>query len=229
MPIDIPKIIEGLQYLREADRDHAVFGADGHEYKLRPCATEAQVLDFERRYSLRLPEDYRRFLTEVGNGGAGPYYGILGVDQLCELEEDFWGDLSKPFPYRQLWNGPPELLKAIADADELDDEGERQGELIDEYWKTATRDGSIMICDYGCALRFVLVVNGPEFGHVWFDATADISGYSPVGIDPSASADRYGKWCLMQENISEEKRVSFADWYHCWLTWACRIVRDKNR
>jgi hypothetical protein len=37
---------------------------------------EAQVVEFERRYSLRLHDDYRRFLIVVGNAGASPYYGI---------------------------------------------------------------------------------------------------------------------------------------------------------
>jgi hypothetical protein len=50
------KIVEGLRFLREADRDRVVFGANGHEYKLRPCVDEVKVEKFERRYSLRLIE-----------------------------------------------------------------------------------------------------------------------------------------------------------------------------
>jgi len=32
---------------------------------------------------IKLPEDYVYFLTQISNGGAGPYYG------LCSLEK-FW-------------------------------------------------------------------------------------------------------------------------------------------
>src|SRR5262249_43517544 len=153
MPVDVPKIVGGLRVLREAGRKRAVFGGDRHEYKLRPRLDEAKIVEFEGRYSLRLPDDYRRFLMQVGNGGAGPYCGIHGLDELCETREDYWNDLSKPFPYRHQWEGPPDLLKAIkeAEADESGDE-DRRGELIDEYWRQASRDGSINICEYGCNL-----------------------------------------------------------------------------
>src|SRR5437868_2739639 len=99
MQLDVPKIVEGLRFLREADRDRVVFGANGHEYRLRPCLDEEKVGEFERRYSLRLPDDYRRFLMQVGNGGAGPYYGIHGLDELYETKEDYWNDLRGRFPY----------------------------------------------------------------------------------------------------------------------------------
>ena len=31
----------------------------------------------EEKYSFKLPKDYRWFIMNVGNVGAGPYYGIL--------------------------------------------------------------------------------------------------------------------------------------------------------
>ena len=34
--------------------------------------------------------------------------------------------------------------------------------------------GRLSTVPYGCALRFVLVVNGPAYGQVWFDAAADM-------------------------------------------------------
>jgi hypothetical protein len=76
------------------------------------------------------------------------------LDELYETQADYWNDLSKPFPYRHQWAGPPELLKAINEEDpnEMDDE-DRRGKLIDEYWQVASRDGSINICEYGCNLR----------------------------------------------------------------------------
>jgi hypothetical protein len=227
MPLDAAKVVEGLRFLREADRTFAVFGANGHEYLLRPRLDEAEVVEFERRYSLRLPDDYRRFLLELGNGGAGPYYGIHGLDELCETQEKYWNDVSKPFPYRHQWAGPPELLKAINEAqnDETVEE-DRLSELFDEYWRQASRDGSIDICEYGCNLRFLLIVKGPEFGRIWFDATPDLAGYSPVTLNPEAPVVPNGKWCFTDNDSPEKKRVGFAEWYHCWLDWACRLVRE---
>jgi hypothetical protein len=226
MPLDVPTIVEGLRFLREADCRRVVFGADSHRYQLRPCIDQSKIVDFERQYSVRLPNDYRDFLMYVGNGGAGPYYGILGLDQLYETSAEYWNDLSKPFPYSGRWEGPPDLLKAIKqmDVNEMPDD-DRRGELNDQYWSEASRDGSIAICEYGCNLRFLIIVNGAEFGHIWFDATPDLAGYSPVGINPAASLEQYGKWCITNQNTPEERRVGFGEWYHCWLDWASRLVK----
>ena len=40
---------------------------------------------------IRLPDDYRQFLAMIGNGGAGPFYGL-------EPLSTFGRDLSQPFP-----------------------------------------------------------------------------------------------------------------------------------
>jgi hypothetical protein len=226
MLLDIPKIVDGLRFLRDADRKLAVFGAVGHEYKLRPCLSRTKIVAFEVRYSIRLPDDYRRFLMEVGNGGAGPYYGIHGLDELDETREDYWNDLSKPFPYLHQYEGPPDLLKAIKEADNDESVDEDSSiKLVDEYWLQASRDGSINICEYGCNLRFLLIVNGLEFGRIWFDSTPDLAGYSPVAVNPEAPLQRSGEWCVTRQDNPEEKRVGFAEWYHCWLDWTCRLVR----
>ena len=95
----VPKIVEAVRFLREHDHRLSVFGANGHEYAFRPVAKEAELIEFERQHSLRLPDDYRRFLIEVGNGGAGPFYGVLGFDEIFEATKDSWRDLAKAFPY----------------------------------------------------------------------------------------------------------------------------------
>jgi len=89
MPLDVPKIVEELRFLREADHGRIVFGADSHGYELRTCLDLEKIVEFEERYSLRLPNDYREFVMHVGNGGAGPYYGIIGLDELYETRYDY--------------------------------------------------------------------------------------------------------------------------------------------
>jgi hypothetical protein len=69
-------------------------------------------------------------------------------------------------------------------------------------------------------------LKGPEFGRIWFDDTPDLGGYSPVGLNPAPAIELYGKWCITHEDTPEENRVGFAEWYHHWLDWACRLVRE---
>src|SRR5512142_2282534 len=87
-----------LAQLRAARAD--TFGATSHLFLLNPPLPEADVISFERRHKVSLPDDYRRFITEIGNGGAGPYYGVFpfGKDDDDRDWEGggFVGDLSKP-------------------------------------------------------------------------------------------------------------------------------------
>src|SRR5260221_586174 len=41
-------------------------------FALNPALTEAEIQSYEQRHHIQLPEDYRLFLRDAGNGGAGP-------------------------------------------------------------------------------------------------------------------------------------------------------------
>jgi hypothetical protein len=74
---------------RVLDPGLVVFGADEHRYRLRPPVSIEQLRDFEKLHGITLPSDYRQFLLQAGNGGAGPYYGILPLE-----ESPVYGDLA---------------------------------------------------------------------------------------------------------------------------------------
>lgn len=76
-----------LEQARKRDVRNEVFGASSHKYRLKSPASETAVQEFERNHGIRLPEEYRNFLMLVGNGGAGPYYGIYGLDELEKAVE----------------------------------------------------------------------------------------------------------------------------------------------
>src|SRR5205823_941382 len=89
-----------LALLSEQDGGWRLFGADRHRYQLAPCLTEHQLDEFEQRYAIRLPHEYRAFLHEIGNGGPGPFYGLLSLEAALPnsaLAHDPML-LAKPFP-----------------------------------------------------------------------------------------------------------------------------------
>ena len=186
-----PELHERIELLME--RQPRVFGANFHGFVLNDPIADWQLDAFERRHCVKLPEDYRWFISRVGNGGAGPFYGVFplgSMDDGHEIEsweqESFMvGALSEPFPHTQEWN---DLSGAPDDSlIELDESAyESQLETFEERYFSPV-NGAIPICHMGCALRIWLVVTGPERGHLWLDKRAARAGLQPIS-ERSASS-----------------------------------------
>src|SRR3954454_16307446 len=108
--IDRSNVLRLLGELDRRDPRRKVFGSGGHDYKLNPPLPTSVIEAFEERHGVSLPEDYRHFLSEIGNGGDGPHYGRL---TFCEDEDGRdWGgggvvgDPGKLFPHTVAWTLP---------------------------------------------------------------------------------------------------------------------------
>lgn len=211
------RIRDGLHALREARRPVHVFGSQLHGFHLNPPLSEPAVRDFEREHRINLPADYRAFLLHVGNGGAGPAYGLfkLGETDDCrghapwQENDGTVGVLSKPFPYTGPWNdvaGRPEEEDEPSPA-EIRAYDAAYAHWQEQYFSSDHVSGAIPICDLGCALRHLLVVTGSEAGNVWCDSRADHEGIYP----------------LEQTGL---RRVTFLQWYMAWLDEALRQLRN---
>lgn len=66
-----------LDQARRMDSGLEMFGASKHQYKLNPPVNLPFVRAIEEEYRFRFPEDYVQFITEIGDGGAGPGYGLF--------------------------------------------------------------------------------------------------------------------------------------------------------
>ncbi len=66
---------QALERARSADAGLERFGAKTHQYRWAPPAALTEVEGFEREIGTRLPEDYRAFLLQAGNGGAILFMG----------------------------------------------------------------------------------------------------------------------------------------------------------
>jgi hypothetical protein len=173
------KINEGLARIRE----FRPLWKD--EYSANPVLTPEEIVAFEEKHSCRLPEAYREFLLHVGNGGAGPVWGLsrLGqhfsdYDNIHDEEESFEddADLSKPFPHKQAWN----------DEDCPDD---------DAYFGDKHVAGSMIIADRGCNLSTRLIITGPCAGEIWDDDRPDREGIQPQ-IAPDGSRYQFLPWYM---------------------------------
>lgn len=144
----------------KVDTNFQVFGASSHRYVLNPPVSEAKVLQFEAQYRIQLPACYRTFLTEVGNGGAGPFYGIypLGKDinEFCYDESfDFLRNDCMLYPKMtdEYWD---------AFVNKLENEDDAPYETL----AGVVFGGLLPIGHQGCTYYHVLVLNGIWEGKV---------------------------------------------------------------
>lgn len=199
-----------LQAARRADPDLRVFGANLHEYVVHePVATKA-VTDFEREFGVSLPECYRAFITQVGNGGvssggsaAGPFYGIypLGTN-LEELTDNPRITLrSAPIITPDMTDDAWEMLTG-----EIDD---RAGSDPEVEAKAARLFGGILpIGSQGCTYLHGLVLSGEHRGRV---VNLDTERQKPSFAFERNFLDWYERW--LDEVISGELLVEGPTWF----------------
>lgn len=207
------RIHERLRRLAEVDVRRRVFGSMAHNYDLNPKLDEAAVAEFERQHGIRLPKDYRFFLTHIGNGGAGPAYGVfaLGHDEDGPwTEHSSVGELNQEFPHTDSWNLDasfwdlePELPPGIPE-----DETQRRIEewdqrMCEHYWTASITNGAIPLADLGCGLSQRLVLTGPQRGFVWNDLRADHAGLTPA-VDDNGRPLTFTAWYLAWLDRAEQ-------------------------
>ncbi|MGN9787026.1 SMI1/KNR4 family protein [Nonomuraea sp. ZG12] len=142
-----------LAEIERQDPEHRRFGASRHHYRLGRKLSERKVAKLEKQIGIQLPDTFRVFLTEVGNGGAGPSYGMYTIEEALRLDakEHVYPDFyTAPFPHTEDWTPPLE-------------------EQPEDYEESRWITGSLVLAEFGCGAFHRLVVNGPVAGEVWFD------------------------------------------------------------
>ena len=82
------EIKEKLKKLKELDKKLTVFGASSHLYNLKEPLEPDMVLQFEEENSITLPQDYKEFLTYLGDGGAGRGYCMMSLNDTILSKRD---------------------------------------------------------------------------------------------------------------------------------------------
>ena len=134
-----------LDKARATDANLKQFGAEHHKYQWNPPASLKEIEAFERETGISLPDGYRNFLLQAGNGGAGPFYGLFSLEQV------------KDWLSWQVEPGETPYLALGTDPDSLKDLGDR-----DHDW----RRGCIPIESQGDTYFTYLLVAGPDQGRV---------------------------------------------------------------
>jgi hypothetical protein len=76
------EVRELLAELASLDRQGCAFGARRHRHRFNPVATAAEVALHAERIGLPQPEQLSWVYRHVGDGGAGPHYGLAPLAQL---------------------------------------------------------------------------------------------------------------------------------------------------
>ena len=146
------------------DENRDVFGSSRHGYKLNPTVTREEVRQFEERFHLTLPDEYVFFLTKVGNGGAGPYYGLYSLESLPKYAEclESYDDRDKDglpaFIDRDM--SPGDWARAMEELEETDD---------DEAYNARMKQvcsGLLVMGTQGCTCDNLLMWKGSEKGKI---------------------------------------------------------------
>ena len=163
-------VADKLRQLQAIDRKFQAFGAEVHRYCLRPPLSSAATARVERQLGVALPEELRRFYTEIGDGGAGPCYGLKPAHELGEHRP------SLPYP-------GVEALRAMAD---------QHGSPLNKDYFEAPREalaGLLAVIEHGCGHQSCLITSGPRTGRV-----VDVNWDGYVVETDQTLVDLYQKW-----------------------------------
>ena len=159
------------------------------------------------------------FLSQVGNGGAGPFYGLYALEDSLEVHTDFDSPMSlnSPFPLTQATLPNEAKLSLLEDqleaAQEAGDE-DLETELYEQYqallFPSEWANGYLHLCDYGCGISFFLVIVGEDAGTIWENRAVDAEGLMP------------------SNEFGNTVKLDFLEWYQLWLEQALENLGKIN-
>lgn len=160
--LDFPERLKKFTELaKKADKWHKVFGSKTHKYKFNTVISLAEVCEFEERNNIKLPADFIKFLTEIGNGGAGVDYGIYPLERIQEEINTFETmnpDSDKTiFDYENYAEKWAELCTKLDTADDDETYSHIEKQLV---------NGWLIIGTAGCTYDYVIMCKGKNYGKV---------------------------------------------------------------
>ena len=135
-----------VKIMSQLDRIRQKISSKG--LRLNPPASLEAVVAFESKHGVALPQGYRDFVTQIGDGGVGPLlYGMVPFGDLAG-DAAALANIRKPFPFTRAW---------VWEAGEVSDEGTEEQIL----------NGSLCLGEDGCGMMWHLIVTGLDAGIPW--------------------------------------------------------------
>ena len=190
--LDISKVRAVLDTASRWDMDLVQFACWGHAHLFNPVLPLEELEAWEELAEAALPEDYRTYLTQLGNGGAGPAYGLFPLslprDKFVQLlrrpciysedREEKFQDVVRRFVHWYSMDDDWALyLEYFPDAPRLGEEkwqkplyqqwSGKLGSALDEaVVNPLLHYGQYMITNEGCAGDIYIILNGSHRGYV---------------------------------------------------------------
>lgn len=195
--LDVPKIRAVVDEASRWDMDLAQFACWGHAHLFNPVLPLEELAAWEELMEVTLPADYRTYLTQLGNGGAGPAYGLFPLslpgdeharflqrpciysedqeemfqDVICRLVH--WYSKNDDWSlYREYFPQAPAWKdEAWRDAHWREWSGELERVLDETVVFPLLNYGQHMITNEGCSGDIYIILNGSHRGYVHCSTT----------------------------------------------------------
>ena len=154
--------------------------------KMGECLSEEAIAAFEECHKIKLPQAYRMFLKEVGNGCEHMFEGC----RLNDLESSPCQEPAEPFLLDRFW---------------LWEDDERDVDIIETERDHKVYRGNMELINLGCCMSYRLVITGKCRGEVW--------NFTDVGVQPCCERQDFLGWFELWLD-HQEKTDYFKDYVY---------------
>lgn len=201
MKINKDEVLKTLRNAAETDKHFDVFGAKKHRYRLNEPVPPDYVRAAEEKYGFSLPEDYFRFITEIGDGGAGVDYGIISFAEYMEKNlpnNDYYArsrsSLGLPFEIEPLTNADDTPI--TREFFEKHPEKCFYDKRFDDEDHDGLVGGFLVLGTRGCQYDFGMALSGEHRGRIF-----DTGNEGDLILIADSFEEFYGEWL---DRISNE-------------------------
>ncbi|MFN8672870.1 MAG: SMI1/KNR4 family protein [Candidatus Sericytochromatia bacterium] len=153
-------------------------------YKFNDCLSEKKIQQFEKKFKVKLPEDYRNYLKIIGNGGDGPN----------EFDSSFFNHAqcirplkdTDPFSESSYYYDKRTSFRKISKKFLFTEDNEKNFLILNDkdIFKNSKNhfyQGCLILNHLGCGTYHLLEITGDNKGKVYFDEFARGIGLTVIG------------------------------------------------